>query len=243
MRYYSNKELSKIYQFNNKIRENLYDMALKCKTSEEQLRFVVLYMMNSLPETIVASIDETFPNSIIPFKYDYSFLEDHASLDIRERESRPFCNGSGYATSLNQGDCVRFGTDQVRIFPSFYAIKMGTCVMFANEIKRFAHEFGIECEIVETLETCYDNFNGRTTDQKPLKTNRLINMHHYYNIVTIDGKKYKIDVAGYLTAQDFNKNYPEATIDCQGFFFSEDLNKKPFENAKLKLISTQLGDN
>ncbi len=115
--------------------------------------------------------------------------------------------------------------------------------MFANEIKRFAHEFGIECEIVKTLETCYDNFNGITTAQKPPRTNRLINMHHYYNIVTIDGKKYKIDVAGYLTAQDFNKNYPEAIIDCQDFFFSENLNKKPFENAQLKLASTQFGDN
>ncbi len=73
-------------------------MALKCKTPEEQLRFVVLYMMNGLPEPIVESIDETFPKNIIPFKYDYSFLEDHASLDIRECESRPFCNGSVYAT-------------------------------------------------------------------------------------------------------------------------------------------------
>ena len=51
--------------------------------------------------------------------------------------------------------------------------------------------FGIDCDIVESLEYCYDNFNGKTTANKPLKTDQLVKMHHYYNVVTMNGEKLK----------------------------------------------------
>lgn len=240
---YPNDYLADVYKFNNKQRQRLVDAASKLKSPEEQLRFVALYMVNGLPPEVVAEIDNTSIKNIRDFKYDYSFLEDLASNHNRKREIRPFCDGSGLAPSLNQGDCLRCGKTQIRIFPSFYAVKMGTCVMFANEIKRFAYELGIDCDIIETMESCYDNFNGTTTKNKPLKTDRLVKMHHYYNIVTLNGEKLKIDIAGLLTAQDFNKNHPEATIDLSDFFFSKETTKKPFEEASIKLKAAQPNSN
>ena len=84
---------------------------------------------------------------------------------------------------------------------------------------------------------------GTTTKGKPLKTDRLVKMHHYYNIVTLNGEKLKIDIAGLLTAQDFNKNHPEATINLDDFFFSKEIAKKPFEEANIKLKAAQPNSN
>ncbi len=243
MTYFSNNYLAQIYQFNNNQRQRLLDAATKLQSPEEQLRFIALYMVNGLPPEVTAEIDNTTTQNIKDFKYDYSFLEDMSVDYDRVRETRPFCDSSGFATSLNQGDCIRCGKTQVRIFPSFYAVKMGTCVMFANEIKRFAYELGIDCDIVETMECCYDNFNGKTTNDKKLKTDQIIKMHHYYNIVTINGERLKLDIAGLLTAQDFNKNHPEATIDLDDFFFSTSIKKKPFEEANIKLKAAQPNSN
>ena len=243
MTYYSNDYLAEIYKFNNNQRQRLLDAALKLNSPEEQLRFIALYMINGLPPEVIASIDNTTVKNIKDFKYDYSFLEDLSTNQNRQREVRPFCDDSGFATSLNQGDCLRCGKTQVRIFPSFYAVKMGTCVMFANEIKRFAHELGLECDIAETLECCYDNFDGTTTKGKPLKTDRIIKMHHYYNVITLNGERLKLDIAGLLTAQDFNKNHPEATINLEDFFFSKSVSSKPFEEANIKLKAAQPNSN
>lgn len=244
MTYYQDNYLSKIYAFNNEQRDRLAEAASKFETPEEKLKFVALYFVNGLAPEVIAKIDGTSISSVQEFKYDYSFLEDLSSNINRKREVRNFCNGSGFlTTTLNQGDCVRCGKTQVRIFPSFYAIKMGTCVMFANEIKRFAHEFGIDCDIVESLEYCYDNFNGKTTANKPLKTDQLVKMHHYYNVVTMNGEKLKLDIAGLLTAQDFNRNHPEAAVNLEDFFFSKNIKAKPFEEANKILKAAQPNNN
>lgn len=235
--------LTNIYQFNNSQREKLLQEALKFEAPEDQLKFVALYMTNALPIEVVAKIDGVEPKKVMPFMYDYSFLEDVRSEDNRRRASRPFCNYSGFSTSLNQADSMGFGRKQVRIFPAVYAIKMGTCVMFANEIKRFAQEFGLECDIVETLDLCYDNFKGNTTYHKNVSIDRLVTMHHYYNVVTINGERYKIDISGFLTAQDFNKNHPETAIKCEDFFFSKYLSYNPFADANIRLNAAQPNDN
>lgn len=233
---------AEIYRFNNSQRDKILEEALKLETPEEQLRFVTLYMTNSLPIETIAKIDGVEPDKVLPFIYDYSFLEHISADDPRHKIVRPFCNYTGFSSSLSQGDSAGFGKNQVRIFPAVYAVKMGTCVIFANEIKRFAQEFGLECDIVETNALCYDNFKGSTHFHNKMEVDRLIDMHHYYNVITLGGERYKIDIAGFLTAKDFNTNHPEAAVKYEDFFFSKDLSYNPYMDAHIRLNAAQPTD-
>jgi hypothetical protein len=56
-------------------------------------------------------------------------------------------------------------------------------------------------------------------------------------VIEVDGKKYKIDIAGFLTAEDFNKNHPEFEVGLEHFYFSEDLKKNPFAEIAKKHTS------
>ena len=220
-------ELKSIYEFNCKRREILLTEALKQNSPEERMRFVVDYFLNKLDAETISKIDETSPDKIVPFKYDYSFLEDYSSEHVRMRDVRQW-GGNNYGFSLNQADVDNRGTEKIKIYPAVYALKMGTCIMFASEIQRFAHDFGLQSQIVEVMDYCYDNFDGLSTENKKIQTDRLIKMQHFYNLLELNGEKYKIDIAGFLTAEDFNKNHPDQKLDKNDFYFS-DKKHSPFK--------------
>ena len=106
--------------------------------------------------------------------------------------------------------------------------------MFASELQRFAYDLGLDGKIIETFDDCYDNFDGLTMENKKIKTDRLIKMQHYYNVFSIGDEKFKIDIAGALTAEDFNKNHPEQKINLEDFYFSENINNNPFAKVSIK---------
>ena len=230
------KEMHDIYVFSCERRQSLLDEAMKLETPAQRMQFVADYFLNRLDISQIAKIDGVEEKDVVPFKYDYSYLEDYGSDDIRRREVRRWGNHS-YGFNLPQADVDNRKKEQVGIFPSTYAIKLGTCVMFASELQRFAYDFGISGEIVQTLDYCYDNYDGTSTENKKICTDRLINMHHYFNVIEVDGKKYKIDIAGFLTAEDFNKNHPEFEVGLEHFYFSEDLKKNPFAEIAKKHTS------
>lgn len=221
------KEMHDIYVFSCERRQALLDEAMKLETPTQRIQFVADYFLNRLELSQIAKIDGVSENDVVPFKYDYSFLEDYGSDDIRRKEVRRWGKW-GYGFNLPQADVDNRKKEQVGIYPSMYAIKLATCIMFASELQRFAYDFGMTGEIVQTLDYCYDNFDGTSTENKKIFTDRLIKMHHFYNVFEVDGKKYKIDIAGLLTAEDFNRNHPELAIGLEDFYFSEDLKKNPF---------------
>ena len=133
-----------------------------------------------------------------------------------------------YGFTLSQADVDCREKERVKIFPTIYSLKMGTCIMFASELQRFAHDLGISGKIVQTFDYCYDHFDGLSTDNKKIYTDRLIKMQHFYNVFTLGGKKYKLDIAGFLTAEDFNKKHPELKLDLENFYFSKEIESNPF---------------
>lgn len=230
-------QLHELYVFNNERRENLLKKALEKPTKFEQMQFVVDYFLNNLPLETIAEIDGVNPKVVFPFAYDYSFLEDYSSENSRVQHYREYKPGAfGYTLPMGDND-VRV-RPPIKIYPSIFALKMATCQMFASEIARFALDFGIDCKIIKKFTPCYDNFIGTDTKFNQMAYDRLIHMNHYYNIITIDGVDYKIDIAGGLTCLDFNKNHPESAVDPNLFYFStKDIN--PFEPMipPMKLVS------
>ena len=225
------KQCQELYQFNNARRAVLYAEAAKQGSPEQQIKFVADYFTNNLPIDVIAKIDGVSEEEVLPFKYDYSFLEDVKSDLNRLQESRRY-DAHRSAVTLKSVDDDRRGSEHINVYPTIYALKMATCKMFASEIQRFAHDFGIESQMVEKFTWCYDHFDGLSTTRQPIKTDRIINMYHYYNVLTINGKPLKLDIAGVLTSQDFNKDHSSIAIDPNDFYFSEDLTKNPFEERE-----------
>ena len=133
--------------------------------------------------------------------------------------------------TLPAADDIRVGLEHISIYPTIYALKLGTCKMFANEIRRLCHDLNIKCKIHDELANCYDKFDGTSTTGKPINTNRIMKMHHYYNIITIDDVDYKLDIAGALTAMDYNQNQTGLLIDPARFYFSQEFETNPFDAA------------
>ena len=80
---------------------------------------------------------------------------------------------------------------------------------------------------------CYDNFLGYNVNDEIVEINDLHLMHHYYNIINIDGINYKIDIAGFLLALDYLKNNPKIeSFDIDEFYFSQSLERNPFNEIK-----------
>lgn len=225
----SRLEMAEIYQFNIARRNALVEMAHKnCSSPVQKLEFVVNYFLNNLPIEIIAEIDGVSPDKVLPFEYDYSFLQGNNEQFTRDQKVRPYAPGK-YAISISHADNDVRVKPAIPIYPSVYTSKMATCIMFACEIQRFAVDFGLDMKIVNKFANCYDFYSGKTSENQPLSTDRIINMLHYFNVVTIDGKEYKIDVAGALTAADFNKNHPKQPIDLLKFYFNENIEENPFD--------------
>ena len=221
-----------VYQFNNARRERLLNKAKEQATKLEQIKFVVDYFLNNLPMSDILEIDEVDPMCLKLFEYDYSFLEDHRASFPRKQVFE-YYTPTKKAITLHQADNDIRNGKVAKIYPTIFALKKGTCKMFANEIKRFAMDFDIDCEIVEEPAFCYDGFCGFNTNNERVELNDLRLMLHYYNIITLNGKQYKIDIAGFLSALDFMKNNPQYNpFTIEDFYFSPNLERSPFNEIK-----------
>ena len=218
-------EMAEIFNFNNARRASLLAHAKEKPTKFEQLKLIVDYFLNILDVSEIAKIDGVSNDKVIPFIYDYSFIEDYEAFP-RMQYAREYTPG-GYAPTINMSI-----TDEnnLRIYPSIFTLKMATCQMFASEIARFSKDLGIDCEIVSKITSCYDHFEGTNEIGERLSTDQIVNMKHYYNVINIDGKKLKIDIAGGLTGVDYNRNHSGSAVDLSRFYFSENLNLNPFNH-------------
>lgn len=227
----SEKQMTNIYKFNQETRERLLNLALKMPTPKARMEFVAKYFLNALPVETMAEIDGVSINNVKPFLYDYSFLEDYGSAYGREKQIREYPLGRGITLPVADIDVrkTKDSKDKINIYPTIYSLKLGTCKMLASEMQRFAHDFNIPSEIIKKIDFCYDHFDGKSTESTPIKTDRLIKMEHFYNVFTIDGQKYKLDLAGILTAKDFNARHPNTfKTNEQKLYFSRDLKSSPF---------------
>ena len=222
-------EMAEVYQFNNARRERLLDKANQLSTKLEKIKFVVDYFLNNLPLSEILEIDSVDPLYLNFFRYDYAFLDD----TIPRKQSPDYYNLTASAITLHSVDNDIRNGQRAKIYPTIFALKKGTCKMFANEIKRFAMDFDIDCEIISENSYCYDNFLGYNVNDEIVEINDLHLMHHYYNIITIDGIEYKIDIAGFLSALDYLKNNPKIeSFDIDEFYFSQSLERNPFNEIK-----------
>ena len=222
-------EMAEVYAFNNARRERLLNKAKAQGSKLEQIRFVVDYFLNNLPVSEILEIDCVDPTYLKLFEYDYSFIDD----SIPRKQTFEFYTPNKMAITLHQADNDKRNGKIAKIYPTIFALKKGTCKMFANEIKRFAMDFDIDCEIIEEPAYCYDGFCGTNIKNQPVEKNNLCLMHHYYNIIKIDGKEYKIDIANFLSALDYLKNNPETKpFSIEDFYFSPDLESNPFNEIK-----------
>lgn len=227
------QEMRDSYIFNNQRRERLLGFASKKNNNLDKLKYVVDYFLNKLPADEIAKIDNVPKASILPFEYDYSFLQGNREQFTRKQTPREYEKGK-FAISLSHADNDLRVKPHIRIYPNVYTVKRGTCIMFASELKRFAVDFGIDCEIVDEFTVCYDHYDGETSEGDAYKTDRLVEMHHYYNVFNVDGETFKIDIAGALTAMDFNKNHKEQKINVKDFYFTDKLKNNPFNNIQIK---------
>lgn len=226
-----------VYIFNNERRSRLLFEAEKQVSPAAKMKYVVDYFLNNLPASEIAKIDNVPTDKIKLFKYDYSFLDDQNEPFPRKQVSEFYAPGRS-AITLHQADTDSRNGKKAKIYPTTFALKKATCQMFANELERFAMDFGIESKIEKKVTPCYDFFDGHNSNGGKVNQNRIENMLHFYNIMTIDGKQVKVDIAGALTAVDcMNNNKAIPKIDMSSFYFSEDLNSNPFENITLTQTS------
>lgn len=228
-------EMAEVYIFNNERRDRLLQAANEQPTPFLKLKFVVDYFINNLSLEQIAKIDTVPIESVKLFEYDYSFLEDYNSSFSRIQKVYEYKPGV-FAYTLTQADTdLRDRT--TRIYPTIFALKMATCQMFASEIQRFAMDFGIDSKIQDAISYCYDNFSGSLTNLEHINYDRIVKMHHYYNILNIDGEELKVDIAGFLTALDYNENHPQVQIDTSNFYFSPQTKTSPFNDPTRSSVS------
>ncbi len=235
----SPRQIGAILECNEKRRDNLLEMAKSLDSESARARFVVDYFTNKLPKETIASIDEVEENKVSNFSYDYSYIKGNSMFETREQKSVGFSYSGGYVsgkTIMSTGNDI-FIEGRPKIFPSIFALKMGTCTMFAHEMKRLMHELDVPCDLIETDTPidCYDLYSGKDeAEGTPINVNGISKIYHAYNIITLNGEPLKVDIAGYLTAQDFNEKHPigrENPIDPDNFYFSQNINENPFQGA------------
>ena len=235
----SPRQIGEILECNEKRRDNLLEMAKALDSKSARAQFVVDYFTNKLPKGTIASIDEVDANNISNFSYDYSFVKGNESFEARTQKSVGFSYSGGYVsgkTIMSTGNDLSIDGGP-KIFPSIFALKMGTCTMFAHEMKRLMAELDVPCELIETNKAidCYDLYSGKDeVEGNEINVNAIKKMYHAYNIITINNQPLKVDIAGYLTAQDFNEKHPigrENPIDPDNFYFSPNINENPFQGA------------
>ena len=228
----------KIRDLNDSRREILINKALELGSEYEKAKFIVDYFTNNLPKNIVSQIDGVDENKVVDFKYDYSYIKGDETPFARKQQpvNSPVGEGITFSTGLHDIDIP----GHPMIYPSVIGLKLGTCKIFSHEIARIMHSVGIKCEIVETKKpvSCYDLFEGTDEHDNHISVNTIKPMYHIYNVITIDGKQYKVDVAGYLTSQDYNHYHPDGIkfpIDTSRFCMTEDIASNPFEETEKEI--------
>ena len=230
----------KIMTLNDIRRENLINKAKEIPNDYDRAIFIINYFTSNLPKDIIAQIDEVKENEVVDFKYDYSYI--NASETPFARKQIPVKSPIGEGTTFSIGLHDRDVPGRPMIYPSVLALKLGTCKIFSHELARLFYSANIKCDIFETeyAVDCYDIFNGTDEDGNRINVNTIKPIHHIYNIITIDNKQYKVDIAGYLTAKDYNQFNPDGIknpIDINKFILTEDLENNPFSEAKANSIS------
>ena len=168
----------------------------------------------------IAFIVEKF---LSEYKFDYSVLKSPIEFNDRRQYMMPFeYKGRTFFCSTTRP----LDTEEkyrLPMTPSLHSLKMGTCFSFSTELEWFAKEFGINNEKINEVVTCYDGY------QTVKPENEIRRMLHYYMIMNLDGKDYKIDVAGALMAMDYKKKYPQVDISASDFVFVEPNRENPFD--------------
>ncbi|MBQ8451776.1 MAG: hypothetical protein IJ538_03260 [Clostridia bacterium] len=209
--------------------KNLIKHAKKISNDEEKLAYLIKYFLNELDSEEIKQIDGT--SEFIPFIFDYSFLYDPRE---NRQQSFRFCEGLHIRSSCEALTDSRLSS-KPKEYATVFAAKMATCEMLANEFQRLMFDAFVEnsndydlfnkypidnlCKIIcREKENCYDHYEGyfMATD-KSVKIDRVIPMLHYYNLVTLNGKKYKVDLAGSLMAMDYAKNNGLKGVDLTDF--------------------------
>lgn len=229
----SNRQKEKVYKFNLQRRENLIKYLDTLDTTIDKVRFVVDYFTNRLPKEVVSKIDKVDESVVLDFEYDYSFINGKDTKYPRRQICRAYPDGFGITLGSIGQDYEIDDITKPEVYPTLFALKMGTCIMFANEIQRIMYLLGVESRIVvSNNQDMYDCYDGHDIEFNKISVDEIRKFTHYFNVVKIDGKEYKVDVAGYLTANDYNLNHFKdgQIIDLSQFYFSEDLYNNPFEN-------------
>ncbi|MBE5758130.1 MAG: hypothetical protein E7345_04315 [Clostridiales bacterium] len=235
----SPEDMQRIYTYNNLRRARLLNRANKLSTDKEKAQFIVDYFTNNLPKNIIAEIDDVEEKDVVNFTYDYSYVKGGETPFARKQQRIKYPLGHGMTLSCVDRD---FDVDgRPKIYPTIFSLKSGTCVMFAHEIKRLLSSLNINCQIIETEHgvDCYDHFDGMDTQGNKINVNTIKKIKHAYNIIELDGKQIKIDIAGYLTANDYNNNHPlgkSHPIDPTKFCMTEDISHNQFEEVSSNSI-------
>ena len=230
----------KIRDLNDARRDNLINKALELDGEMARAKFIVDYFTSQLPKNIIAEIDGVNEKDVVPFQYDYSWIKGSETPYARKqiKVKSPVGEGSTFSIGLLDIDVP----GRPMIYPSIIGLKLGTCKSFSHEMARLMHSVGVECKIVETEhpEDCYDLFEGADVEGNHISVNTIKPIYHFYNVLTINGKEYKVDISGYLTAQDYNKNHPDGIkdpIDITQFIMNENLECKPFTEARANSVT------
>ena len=225
---------SRIKDLNDSRREVLINKALELNSESERAQFIIDYFTSQLPKSVIAEIDGVNEKDVVPFQYDYSWISGNETPFARKQKSvkSPIGEGKTFSIGLHDRDVP----GNPIIYPSVIGLKLGTCKVFSHEIARLMHSVGVECTIIETENPvdCYDLFEGADEEGNHISVNTIKPIKHIYNVLTINGKQYKVDIAGYLTAIDYNKNNPNGIknpIDINQFIMNEDLSSQPFTEA------------
>ena len=239
---------------------NLASYAKNIKDKKLRLEFLVNYFLNDIDPKIAMQIDET--TCFYPFKYDYSFIYLPGQGRIQEQRN---CGKNIYSISLSESitdsSMSQFDDAGTKISPlefaTMFALKMGTCKMLANEFQRLmfysfvdniqdynlANRFDMTnlCRIINKKALCYDHFEGKLEDTlKSVKIDEIRQMNHFFNVVFIDGKIYKIDLAGALTMKDYALDHSLKNADLSSFICEiknlKELNKPTFFENITKIM-------
>lgn len=179
------------------------------------------------------------------YEYNYSGLTYiNEFYNGRPHKTKTFVhNGKSYkACAINVYNAIFDDGDkkpnETQVFHYVHALKMGVCKSFAQEIEWFAKEFNLKSEVVKCGTIGYDGWvNPKGEYTFPVLTEQ----EHFYNVVTLDGVEYKIDIAGALMAKDYSKRFPNRQVSPQQFVMVGKHTKSPFV-AEYQSQGNQFGE-
>ncbi|MCQ2555716.1 MAG: hypothetical protein MJ149_00080 [Clostridia bacterium] len=235
------KELVNMYEFGKQRRARLLQACNQHTgkgkdTAEDKMKkvkFVVDYFLNRLNKDLIKQIDGT--QEFKPFMYDYSFLDSK----VAKKEFKKVEYAEGHIGQSWANVDIDRRNKQADIYPSTYALKMATCTMLAREMMRICLDLGIDAEVKNASAYFYDCYEN---EKDKVYLDNINLTRHYWIEIKLDGVIYKVDLAGALVAEDWNKNHPEFKIDIdKSFIFVDPQTANPFDKYKDVEFTQQTG--